>query len=155
MRRKEDQSGLRLPSYAHVLRAFTPLGCFRTSAPSCHHKGAVNKTLRQIELAALFEVLGQSLENPLQRAIAHPALEAAMAGLVQRIPVRQISPLGSRPQDPQNPVEYLPAAAPRVSVPVLPPRQFPDEGFKHPPLLVRQVHRCILLDSRTQHITHS
>jgi hypothetical protein len=69
-----------------------------------------------------------------------------MAGLVRWIPLRQIGPLGSGSQHPQDPVQYFPAAAPGPSPTVGPLRQLADERFEDGPLFVRQIHgRCILL----------
>ena len=58
---------------------------------------AVDETLRQVELAAFFEVGGKRLQDPLEYASAYPALIAAMTGLIGRIAVGQIRPLRSRP----------------------------------------------------------
>jgi hypothetical protein len=69
-----------------------------------------------------------------------------MAGLVGRIPIGQIRPLGSSPQDPKNAIEHLSAAAPGPSPPISSPRQIADERFENGPLVVRQIHdSCILL----------
>ena len=64
------------------------------------HKGAVDKTFIEVEFAALFQVTSQRLQDPLIRPILHPALKAAVAGLVRRVSVGQVGPLGSRPQNP-------------------------------------------------------
>ena len=96
-------------------------------------------------MATLFQVTGERLQDLLKDALAHPALEPSVAGLVRRVPVRQISPLGARAQDPENPVEHLPTAAPRASTSIGSTRHLANQGVYHAPLFVRQVHRCILL----------
>ena len=64
------------------------------------HEGAVDETLREVESAALLEVLGQHFEHVFSRAVAHLALEAPVTGLVRRIPLRQVDPLGASAQNP-------------------------------------------------------
>ncbi len=44
------------------------------------HEGAVDETLHQVELAPRFQILGQCLQDPFERAQAGPPLDAAMAG---------------------------------------------------------------------------
>jgi hypothetical protein len=60
------------------------------------HEGAINKAFRKIQLAAIFQVLGQRLQNPFERSVVHPALEAPVAGLVRQVPSGHVGPLGSR-----------------------------------------------------------
>lgn len=50
--------------------------------------GAVDVRLGQVELAAELEILGDRSEYPMQRPVLDPLLEAAMARLVRRIPIR-------------------------------------------------------------------
>jgi hypothetical protein len=70
-----------------------------------------------------------------------------MAGLVRWVPLRQVVPLRARTQDPQDPIQDFSAAAPGASAPVRSPWQPTDERLQHGPLLVRQIHRRILLDA--------
>jgi len=75
-----------------------------------------------------------------------------MAGLVGRIPIGQIGPLGSGSQNPQDPIQYLPAAAPGAAPAIGAFGQLADQRFKHAPLFVRYVHgRCILLWDTAYH----
>src|SRR5262249_30867140 len=71
---------------------------------------AIDETRRQVELAPLFQAMGQRCAHALQQAIAHSALEAPVAGLVLRLP------LG-----------HLLAAAPGTSASIGPSWQLVDE----------------------------
>jgi hypothetical protein len=59
-----------------------------------HHEEAIDEALGQIELAALLQVLGEGFQHPFECAVAHLPLAAAMGGLVRRILLRQVGPLG-------------------------------------------------------------
>jgi hypothetical protein len=111
-----------------------------------HHEGAVDETLREIEAATLFQIGRQRLQNMLEDALTYPTLEAPMAGLVRWIPVGQIGPLGTRAQNPEDAIEHLAAAPPRASSSVCTARHLPNQRLYYLPLLVRQVHCCILLE---------
>jgi hypothetical protein len=138
--------------HCHELRPFAPLGRSHTFAPFFrHHKRAVDETFREIEFAPLFEIAGHCLLYPLERALTHPALEAAVAGLVRRLPLRQIRPLGSGSQNPENPIEHLATAASRSPASVGAPRHLANQWLDHLPLFVRHVHCCILLEDTAYH----
>lgn len=103
-------------------------------------------------MAALFQVLGERFQHPLERAVTYPALEPAMAGLVRRIPLGQVRPLGARPQNPEDAIEYLATAAPGPPASIHPPWHLANERFQHLPLFVCQIHRdCILLEDTAYH----
>lgn len=57
-------------------------------------------------MASLVQVPRQHGQRLLQFAAAHPLLEAAMAGLKGRILLRQFTPLRSRAQYPEHPIEH-------------------------------------------------
>jgi hypothetical protein len=64
-------------------------------------EGGVDEGLGQIQLPARQQILGQGAQDRDQRAFPHPALEAAMAGLVRRKFVfGQFRPLRSGSQNP-------------------------------------------------------
>lgn len=67
------------------------------------------------------------------------------------VPPRQVGPLDTLPQDPHDNVERLTAAALGPSACVSTPQQPADERLKYRPLLIRQVHRCILLEDAAYH----
>ena len=54
----------------------------------------------------------REVEEPLENARADPVLEPAMTGLIGRIALREVFPLGSGPQNPENTIEHLPRLAP-------------------------------------------
>ncbi len=104
------------------------------------HEGAVHKALREVELAAFPQVLGQRAKDPLQDALLAPALEAAVAGLVGRVALGQVAPGGAGAQDPQDAVEHIPGVPPGPSFAVRPARRIGDQGLQDLPLLVGKVH---------------
>ena len=107
--------------HCHELRTFAPLGRSHTSAPFFATMNVPSmKHSERSSLPRSFEIAGERFQHPLQRALAHPALEAPVAGLVRRVPLGQVGPLGPRAQDPQDAVQHLAAARARA-VPVRPP----------------------------------
>jgi hypothetical protein len=79
---------------------------------------AVDEAFGQIQFAPLLEVGGKRFEDVFEETLTHPALVAAMTGLVGWIALWQVCPLRAGAQDPQNAVEHLTAAAPRPSTPI-------------------------------------
>src|SRR5512146_619353 len=116
-----------------------------------HDERAVDETFGQIEMAALFEILGERFEHPLERAVVHPTLEAAVAGLVWRISLGQIRPLRSRAQDPEDAVQHLATAAPGPPASVRSSWHLTNERRYDVPLFVGDVHCCILLEDTAYH----
>ena len=69
-----------------------------------------------------------------------------MAGLVGWVSLWEVGPLGTGPQDPQNPIHHLSAAAPRPSAAISSFGQLTDQRFENGPLFVGEIHDgCILL----------
>jgi hypothetical protein len=68
------------------------LGSFPPPPPFFgYNKCAVYVALREVDLSALFEILGQSLEHAVQNPFLDPPLEAAVASLVGRIALWKVS----------------------------------------------------------------
>ena len=82
----------------------------------------------------------QGLQDPRQRAIAHPALKAAMAGLVGRIAARQVVPGRAGPEYPQNAIQGLATRPPRPAPAILASRQGGQERGDDRPLRICQIH---------------
>lgn len=91
--------------------------------------------------AEIIEILGEGLEHPLQRVLTDSALEAPVASLVRWVAHGQIGPPCSGPQDPQDAIQRLAAAAPGSSAPVGASRHITDKRFEYLPLFVCQIHR--------------
>ena len=72
--------------------------------------------------AALFQVLGQGAEDLVEHPFLVLTLEAAVAGLVGWIAIRQVAPGCSGAKDPQDTVEDVPRVAPRATFAVRPAR---------------------------------
>ena len=99
----------------------------------------VDKGFGEIDLAAIAQVLGESLEQAIQPATALPLLKAAMAGLIGRIPPRQIVPRRAGPQHPEHAVQDGPRVGPRPPAMIGAPTGT-KRGFEHGPLGVSEVH---------------
>ncbi len=76
-------------------------------------EGAVDEGLGDVELASLVQVIGKSMQHPLDRAVPAPALEATVTGLIGRVSLRQILPRCTGTKDPQDAVQYVARIAPR------------------------------------------
>jgi hypothetical protein len=83
---------------------------------------------------------GNARLAPAQACIVNPALKPPVTRLVRRIPLGQVNPLRSNPQNPQDAIEHIPAVAPRASSPVSAARRLPDQGLHASPLRSRQIH---------------
>ena len=81
-------------------------------------EGRVDEGFTQIDLAAVPEVLGEALQQPIEAARALPELEATMASLVRRIARWQVVPRRARAQDPQDAVHDGPRIGPRPAAPI-------------------------------------
>lgn len=88
----------------------------------------------------MVEILRQRVENPLQRPVPAPLLEVAMAGLIRRITVRQVCPLGSGAQDPEHTVPDLAQILPRAATTILAPPVLRQQRRDQLPLGVREIH---------------
>ena len=102
-------------------------------------EGRVDEGFTQIDLAAVPEVLGEALQQPIEAARALPELEATMASLVRRIARWQVVPRRARAQDPQDAVHDGPRIGPRAAAPVRATART-ERRFEHGPLGVGQVH---------------
>lgn len=102
-------------------------------------EGRVDEGFGQIDFAAVSEVLGETLQQAIEAARPLPHLKPAVAGLVGRIPPRQIRPRGARAQDPEDRIEYGPRIGPRPSAAIGAAAR-PERGLEHGPLFVGQVH---------------
>ena len=80
-----------------------------------------------------FPNFGRHAQDALQLARSDPVLEAAVAGLVRRIFLRQLAPPRSRAQHPQNSIEYSPHVLPRT-IPIVGTSQGTQKRFDQPPL---------------------
>lgn len=102
-------------------------------------EGRVDESLTEINLAAVAEVFGQALQQPIEPATALPLLKAAMTGLIGRVPRRQIAPGRARAQHPEHAVQHRPRIGPRPAPAIgAPPRA--ERRFEDRPLGVSQVH---------------
>jgi len=96
----------RVVCHCHELRPLAPLGVSDTGAPLFrHHKGRVDKTFVEIELASIFQILGKRFEDPSQYSRAYPFLETPMASLSWWKLLRHILPTCSGAEDPENTVD--------------------------------------------------
>ena len=86
-------------------------------------------------------MFGQNPENLLERAIPHPALKPAVAGLVGRIPRREVLPGGSGAQHPQDAIQDVPWIAIRAPAYALLDRLlFREDRAYECPLLFGEIH---------------
>ena len=102
-------------------------------------EGRVDEGFAEINFAAVAEVFGQALEQPVEAPGPLPQLESAMTGLVRRIVPRQIRPRGAGPENPQHGVHHATRIRPGPAASVRPPLRTKDR-FEHGPLLVSEVH---------------
>ena len=101
--------------------------------------GGIDKRFGQIDFAAVAQVLGQPLEDPLKPAAALPLLKAAVAGLIGRIASRQIMPRGPGAEHPEHAVQDGARIAPRPA-PAIRAAARTKRRFQDLPLLVSEVH---------------
>ena len=102
-------------------------------------EGRVDEGFTEIEFAAVAEILGEALQQPIESAAPLPLLKAAMTRLIGRIPPRQIVPRRPGAQDPQHAVEDGAGIGPRASATIGPP-PWTERRFEHGPLGVSEVH---------------
>src|SRR6185437_13335181 len=79
--------------------------------------------------------LRQTPQHFLQPALSNPLLEAPMAGLVRRIPLRHLAPARPAPQHPQHTVEYPARVLPRSPAAVLASLRLQDRPDQLPILV--------------------
>ena len=92
-------------------------------------------------MAFVVECLGEDFEDTPQHAGTDPLLKAAVAGLIRRIVVRQVSPRCSRSQNPQDAVEHRTVLPPRALSAVCAAHRLGQETPNEVPLVVREVTR--------------
>jgi hypothetical protein len=103
--------------------------------------GPVDESFRQVQLSSTTQVLGESPQNLLQRAVADPALKSPVAGLVRRVAPWQVRPRRTGAKDPQHAIEDVSRIAERPSTPVLVERLFLGKNrLDQSPLLFGEVH---------------
>jgi hypothetical protein len=66
------------------------------------------------------QIGGEGFQHTTQRAVVHPPLEPAMAGLIRRIPIGQVLPRRARAKDPQNAIQDVARIAPRPATSIPP-----------------------------------
>ncbi len=97
----------------HDLASLTALSRANGSAPFFGPgESGIDEGFGQIDLAAVPQVFGESLEQDLKASGSLPQLKATMAGLIRRIAARQIVPRSARAQDPEDAVEDRPRRRP-------------------------------------------
>ena len=102
-------------------------------------EGRVDEGFTQINFAAVAEVLGESLQEPVEPAGALPELKAAMHGLVRRVAPGEVGPRCTGAEDPEHGIHDAARLRPGATAAIGPPPR--SEGrFEHGPLLVGEVH---------------
>jgi len=102
-------------------------------------EGRVDEGLTEIDFAAVAEILGETLQQPIESAAALPLLKATVARLVGRIACGEIVPRRARPQDPEDAIEDRASVAERPATAIgTAPR--PKERFEDGPLTIGEVH---------------
>ena len=86
-------------------------------------------------------MLGEGSKDLFESAVADPALESAMAGLVRRVAPRQILPRSACAKDPEHTVEDVSRIAEGPTTTVLEKRLFlREKRLDQSPLLFGEVH---------------
>ena len=102
-------------------------------------ESGVDEGFGQIDLAAVSQVFGESLEQDLKASGSLPPLKATMAGLIRRIAARQIVPRSARAQDPEDAVEDRPRRRPGAPSSIRSTSRSKDR-FEGGPLLIGEIH---------------
>lgn len=90
-------------------------------------------------MAAVAQILGQSLQHIAQQAGPPPLLKPTMTGLIGRVLPRQFTPLGAGPENPEHAVQHGASLLRRPAAPVGATTR-PEERFEDGPLLIREIH---------------
>jgi len=102
-------------------------------------EGRVDEGLTEIDFAAVAEVFGEALQEPIEPAAVLPLLKPAMASLIRRIAPRQVVPRCAGPQHPEHAIEHGARIRPRATSSIgASPRT--ERRFEHGPLGVGEVH---------------
>lgn len=103
--------------------------------------GPVDESFRQVQLSATTQVLGEGSKDLFEGAIADPALESTVAGLVRRVAPRQVLPRSARAKDPKHTIEDVSWIAERPTTAVREKRLLlREKRLDQSPLLFGQVH---------------
>lgn len=103
--------------------------------------GPVDESFCQVQLSTTTQVLGESSKDFFQRAVPHPALEAAVTRLIRRIAAGQVLPRRTGPENPKHAVENVSRVAIRPTTKTLMDRLlFGKKRLDRSPLLLGQVH---------------
>jgi len=103
--------------------------------------GPVDESLREVQLSTATQVLGEGSKDLFESAVAKPALKSAVAGLIRRVPPRQILPRSARAKLPEHTIEDVSRIAEAPTAPVLEKRLFiREKRLEHSPLLFGEVH---------------
>jgi hypothetical protein len=102
-------------------------------------EGRVDEGFTEIDLPAIPQVFGEALQESIEPARSLPQLKATMAGLIRRIPRRQVVPRRARAQHPEHAVHHRARIGPRPTAAIGATAR--TEGrFEHGPLGIGQVH---------------
>ena len=82
-------------------------------------EGRVDEGLTEINFAAVAEIFGEALQEPVKPTAALPLLKAAMTRLIGGIPPRQIVPRRPGAQHPEHAVEDGARIAPWAAASIL------------------------------------
>lgn len=83
------------------------------------------------------------MQDLLQGPVPRPLLEVAVAGLVRRVAIRQIRPLGTGPKNPKGPVQDLAQVLARSPSAILPPPVHRQQRRDELPLGIREIHGVV------------
>jgi hypothetical protein len=101
--------------------------------------GGVDERFGEINFAAVAEILGEPLQQPVEATGALPLLKASMTGLIGRIAHGQVVPGRAGAQDPEHAVQHRARIGPRASAAIRPCARA-KRRFEYGPLGVSQVH---------------
>ena len=82
------------------------------------------------------QIRGECLEDAPEDPVAHPALKAAMTGLIRRIPIGQVLPRRAGPQDPQDAVQHVAWIAPGAAASIATHARLRQERGQNGPLRI-------------------
>ena len=102
-------------------------------------EGRIDEGFGEIDLAAVAQIFGETLQEPVQPAAALPLLKAPMARLIRWVARRQVVPRGPSAQYPEHAVQHGARIGPRTA-PTIGTSLRPKERLEHGPLLVSEVH---------------
>ena len=105
----------------------------------CRDEGCIDERLFPIEYPVCVEFREKGSPQVLQDIGFVPFLETTPAGGRMRIPIRKISPPGSRLEYPEDPLEDQPIIGSGTTS-LRTDRFLGDEGLDLPPLFICQIH---------------